>query len=107
MIPPGSASNFGTIHRNNRFATPTDMLRGLLWPTSFDSVAMRYGGRDSFHRLRETKPGDSVNEKVAIRGGIVRHDAPAIVAASLLRVRHRHVERRRSPDLHRERAASW
>lgn len=47
-----TASNFGTVNRTNSFARPEDLLRSLLWPTSVDSVAMRYG---------------SVNEKAALR----------------------------------------
>ena len=46
-----TASNFGSVHNNNQFQGPTDMLRSLLWPASFDSSAMKYG---------------SVNEKVAL-----------------------------------------
>lgn len=53
-----TASNFGTVNRNNKFASPADMLRSLLWPTSYDSVAMRYG---------------SVNEKVALRSSQHHH----------------------------------
>jgi hypothetical protein len=38
-----TASNFGSVHRTNQFSSPSDLLRDLLWPSSFDSVAMRYG----------------------------------------------------------------
>jgi hypothetical protein len=46
-----TASNFGSVHRTNNYCSPTDLLRSLLWPQSYDSVAMRYG---------------SVNEKLAL-----------------------------------------
>lgn len=46
-----TASNFGSAHRTNTFCTPADLLRNILWPSSMDSVAMRYG---------------SVNEKTAL-----------------------------------------
>lgn len=45
-----TASNFGTVNRTNSYSKPEDLLRGILWPMSYDSVAMRYG---------------SVNEKAA------------------------------------------
>lgn len=38
-----TASNFGSVHHNNAFCTPWDLLRSLLWPTSYDSCVMRYG----------------------------------------------------------------
>lgn len=38
-----TASNFGSANRTNSYQTPTDLLRSLLWPMSFDSAAMRYG----------------------------------------------------------------
>ena len=38
-----TASNFGSAHRTNTFCSPADLLRNILWPSSLDSVAMRYG----------------------------------------------------------------
>ena len=38
-----TASNFGSVHRTNTYCSPADLLRNILWPSSMDSVAMRYG----------------------------------------------------------------
>ena len=38
-----TASNFGSAHRTNTYCSPADLLRNILWPSSMDSVAMRYG----------------------------------------------------------------
>ncbi len=38
-----TASNFGSVNNTNSYSGPNDLLRQILWPQSFDSVAMRYG----------------------------------------------------------------
>ena len=51
-----TASNFGSVHRTNTFSSPSDLLRSLLWPTKFDSRAMKYGSLNekvALHRLSE------------------------------------------------------
>lgn len=40
-----TASNFGSVHNNNQYSSPMDLLRSLLWPCSFDSTAMQYTSR--------------------------------------------------------------
>lgn len=61
-----TASNFGTVHHNNTFQTPTDLLRSILWPSSMDSCAnlavLNKRNRTVKHAMRY----GSVNEKVAL-----------------------------------------
>lgn len=47
-----TASNFGSVHRTNSYATPSDLLRGLLWPVAYDSVPMKYGSCNEKSALR-------------------------------------------------------
>ena len=51
-----TASNFGSVHRTNTYCSPADLLRNILWPSSMDSVAMRYGSlneKGAFFRFSE------------------------------------------------------
>ena len=47
-----TASNFASVHNNNSYCKPGDMLRQLLWPVRYNSCAMKYW---------------CINEKVALR----------------------------------------
>lgn len=51
-----TASNFGSAHRTNSYCSPSDLLRNILWPSSMDSVAMRYAQTAMFAAVCTRQP---------------------------------------------------